>query len=74
MTTVTPNVHADDDHSRDRASDTQDRPLTTEENLDETLEDSMDASDAPSITHPSDKGDPVPSSGFPDDADKDGNR
>ncbi|CAN5395232.1 hypothetical protein BH11PSE5_BH11PSE5_15370 [soil metagenome] len=74
MTTVTPNVHADEDHGKDRASDTQDRPMTTEENLDETLEDSMDASDAPSITHPSDKGDPVPSSGFPEDTDKSDNR
>ncbi|MGK2910615.1 MAG: hypothetical protein ACSLE1_12565 [Sphingobium sp.] len=50
-----------------RASDDQDHCLSQEEALEESLEDSMDGSDAPSITQPGDHGDPVPSSGFPDD-------
>lgn len=47
-----------------RSSDAQDHVRDAEEKLDEELEDSMDASDPPSSTHPSDKGEPVPSSGF----------
>lgn len=35
-----------------------------EEKLDETLRDSMDASDPPAHSHPADDGGPVPSSGF----------
>ena len=52
--------------NKDRPSDDQDRALSREEALEESLEDSMDGSDAPSITQPGDNGDPVPSSGFPD--------
>lgn len=48
-----------------RESDAQDHPLDCEEALDEGLKDSMDASDPPSSTRPDDKGEPVPSSGFP---------
>jgi hypothetical protein len=48
----------------DRESDAQDHVLSEEEKLDEGLKDSMDASDPPSNSHPDDKGDPVPSSGF----------
>lgn len=65
MATSTQDI-AGEPAGKDRASDAQDRPLTTEETLDESLEDSMDGSDAPSITQPGDHGDPVPSSGFPD--------
>ena len=35
-----------------------------EQKLDESLEDSMDASDPPSTTKPDDHGEPVPSSGY----------
>jgi hypothetical protein len=42
----------------------QARRLTDEEKLEAGLEDSMDASDPPSVTAPGDHGDPVPSSGF----------
>jgi hypothetical protein len=47
-----------------KPSDDQDRPLSQEENLEESLQDSMDASDPPAVTQPGDHGDPVPSSGF----------
>lgn len=53
-----------DEAKAKRPSDDQDHPCSTEETLDESLEDSMDASDPPSITQPGDHGDPVPSSGF----------
>lgn len=42
----------------------QHRPLTEEERLEEALQETMDGSDAPSITRPGDHGEPVPSSGF----------
>ncbi|WP_126516905.1 hypothetical protein [Sphingobium amiense] len=58
----TPDIH--EETEAPRKSDAQDRPLTHEEKLEEELEDSMDASDPPSSTHPDDHGDPVPSSGF----------
>lgn len=47
-----------------RPSDDQDHVCSDEEKLDESLEDSMDASDPPSPTHPDDHGEPAPSSGF----------
>lgn len=56
-----------DSDSPKRVSDDQDHCLSQEEALEESLEDSMDGSDAPSITQPGDHGDPVPSSGFPED-------
>ncbi|WP_246524873.1 hypothetical protein [Sphingobium phenoxybenzoativorans] len=49
-----------------KPSDDQDHPLTQEESLEEALSDSMDASDPPCATQPGDHGDPVPSSGFPE--------
>lgn len=55
---------ADTPIDRERLSDAQDRPLTTEEALEESLEDSMDGSDPASPTQPGDNGEPVPSSGF----------
>jgi hypothetical protein len=48
----------------ERASDAQDHVLHPDEKRDESLKDSMDASDPPSTAKPGDKGDPVPSSGF----------
>ncbi|PZU58868.1 MAG: hypothetical protein DI547_08830 [Sphingobium sp.] len=48
-----------------KPSDGQDHALTHEEKLEESLEDSMIASDPPAVTHPGDHGEPVPSSGFP---------
>ncbi|MBA4089418.1 MAG: hypothetical protein C0494_02325 [Sphingobium sp.] len=47
-----------------RESDAQDHVLDHDEKRDESLKDSMDASDPPSTTKPGDKGDPVPSSGY----------
>jgi hypothetical protein len=47
-----------------KPSDDQDHPLSAEENLEESLADSMDASDPPTATQPGDHGEPVPSSGF----------
>lgn len=52
-----------------RPTDAQDRAVTPEENLEESLRDSMDASDPPSATMPGDHGDPVPSSGFTEEED-----
>lgn len=49
----------------DRQSDAQDHVLHPDEKRDESLKDSMDASDPPSTAKPGDHGDPVPSSGFP---------
>jgi hypothetical protein len=57
-------VRPDREDEDGRASDAQDRPITAEENLDEGLRDSMDASDPPAATQPGDHGEPVPSSGF----------
>ncbi|MEJ7927229.1 hypothetical protein WG908_10745 [Sphingobium sp. AN641] len=57
-------------HEDDRPTDAQDRAVTQEEALDEGLRDSMDASDPPAATQPGDNGDPVPSSGFKEEADK----
>jgi hypothetical protein len=58
-----------------RATLTQDHALSSEENLEEGLESSMDGSDPLSATQPGDHGDPVPSSGFPGkDPGKDGAR
>lgn len=51
----------------EKPSDDQDRALTPEEKLEESLVDSMDGSDACSVTHPGDHGEPVPSSGFVED-------
>jgi hypothetical protein len=48
----------------ERKTDAQAHAVTAEENLEESLRDSMDASDPPSATMPGDHGDPVPSSGF----------
>jgi hypothetical protein len=53
----------------DRASDAQDHVLDHDEKRDESLKDSMDASDPPSTTKPGDHGDPVPSSGYKDGGD-----
>ncbi|RVT39927.1 hypothetical protein ENE74_14070 [Sphingobium algorifonticola] len=61
------NDAADTPIDRERPSDAQDRPLTTEEALEESLEDSMDGSDPASPTQPGDNGEPVPSSGFRED-------
>ncbi|HEX7821796.1 MAG TPA: hypothetical protein VF463_14400 [Sphingobium sp.] len=43
----------------------QHKPMNREEKLEAGLEESMDASDPPATTAPGDHGDPVPSSGFP---------
>ncbi|MFT3968037.1 MAG: hypothetical protein QM690_19380 [Sphingobium sp.] len=48
----------------------QEKPLDREEKLEAGLEESMDASDPPSTTAPGDHGDPVPSSGFPEEKDE----
>ncbi len=48
----------------ERATVTQDHPLSAEENLDEGLEASMDGSDPLSATQPGDHGEPVESSGY----------
>ena len=48
----------------DRDSDAQDHVLHPDEKRDESLKDSMDASDPPSTTKPGNHGDPVPSSGY----------
>ena len=67
---MTENIDLKKDH--EKPSDDQDRALTVEEKLEEGLEDSMDASDPPSVTQPGDNGDPVPSTGFkPDEGDGD---
>jgi hypothetical protein len=58
-----------DDLTLEKPSDAQDHPLSPEENLEEGLTDSMDASDPPSATQPGDHGDPVPSSGFKEEDD-----
>ncbi len=52
----------------ERETDAQDHAVCREEQLEEGLRDSMDASDPPSITRPGDNGDPVPSSGYKPDA------
>lgn len=57
-----------------RPTDAQDHAVTREENLDEGLQDSMDASDPPSATKPGDHGDPVPSSGFRPEEDEEDER
>lgn len=44
----------------------QDRVLTKEERLEEALQESMDGSDPPSVTHPANNDKPAPSSGFPE--------
>lgn len=49
----------------------QHKPLNHEEKLEVGLEESMDASDPPSVTAPGDHGDPVPSSGFQEKDEKD---
>lgn len=54
----------------DRESDAQDHVLHPDEKRDESLKDSMDASDPPSQAKSGDKGDPVPSSGFKADEDR----
>lgn len=53
-----------------RASDAQDHVLHHDDKRDESLEDSMDASDPPSTAKPGDNGDPVPSSGFRQEEDR----
>ncbi|MET0361896.1 MAG: hypothetical protein ABW048_09120 [Sphingobium sp.] len=61
---------SDDKRDRKAPKNQQDKPLDQEEKLEAGLEDSMDASDPPSVTAPGDHGDPVPSSGYhEDDAD-----
>ena len=55
------------DKNRTDQADTQEPVLTPEEKLDKDLDDSMDASDPPSTTHPDDHGEPAPSSGFKED-------
>lgn len=55
----------------ERPTDAQDHAVTAEEQLEEGLMDSMDASDPPSATKPGDHGDPVPSSGFQEEDDED---
>lgn len=67
MPTNEPAAATADTDLKKRVSDDQDHCLSQEEALEESLEDSMDGSDAPSITQPGDHGDPVPSSGFPED-------
>lgn len=49
----------------------QERPLTQEEQLEVGVEDSMDASDPPASVAPGDDGEPHPSSGFDEAAEKD---
>lgn len=68
-TAIRPNSREEADE-QERPTDAQDHAVTQEEALDEGLRDSMDASDPPSATQPGDNGDPVPSSGFKEDADK----
>ncbi|MDF0543661.1 hypothetical protein PX699_15020 [Sphingobium sp. H39-3-25] len=53
-----------EDETLERPCDAQDHAVSPEENLEEGLRDSMDASDPPSATQPGDHGNPVPSSGF----------
>jgi hypothetical protein len=43
-------------------------PGDTDAQLDRGLDESMDASDPPSASHPGDSGEPMPSSGFDEDA------
>jgi hypothetical protein len=50
------------DGSGENAMKDRDADMNTQ--LDEALEDSMDASDPPSSTKPGDDGKPVPSSGY----------
>jgi hypothetical protein len=64
-TDIRPNSREEADDKRD--SDAQDHVLHDEEKRDESLKDSMDASDPPSNSKPGDRGDPVPSSGFNED-------
>lgn len=45
-------------------NDMKDRDADMHSQLDDALEDSMDASDPPSSTKPGDDGQPVPSSGY----------
>jgi hypothetical protein len=52
------------DRTPAKPSDSQEHALSPEENLEEGLTDSMDASDPPSATQPGDHGEPMPSSGF----------
>ncbi|MFZ2998270.1 hypothetical protein [Sphingobium sp.] len=61
--TDTPHSHQDQ-----ADAEAQDKALTPDEKLDKELDDSMDASDPPSSTHPDDHGEPAPSSGFKEDA------
>ncbi|AUW57413.1 hypothetical protein C1T17_04160 [Sphingobium sp. SCG-1] len=67
MPASTNNPEADIDDTTARESDEQDHALTHEEKLERGLEDSMDGSDAPSVTQPGDHGEPVPSSGYTED-------
>ncbi|MEC3911663.1 hypothetical protein U5A82_14655 [Sphingobium sp. CR2-8] len=60
-------THSREDAGDARESDTQDHVLHHDEKRDESLKDSMDASDPPSTSKPGDRGDPVPSSGFKED-------
>lgn len=69
MPTSTENPIAENDDAAPRESDEQDHALTHEEKLERGLEDSMDGSDAPSVTQPGDHGDPVPSSGYTENED-----
>lgn len=43
-------------------------PSDVDAQLDRGLDESMDASDPPSASHPGDSGEPMPSSGFDEDA------
>lgn len=65
---IRPNSREECDEKR--KTDAQDHAVSPEENLDEGLRDSMDASDPPSATQPGDHGDPVPSSGFKEEDEK----
>ena len=47
-------------HEKPKHSDDQDHKLTEEQLLDESLEDSMDASDPPASTQPGGPGDYIP--------------
>lgn len=67
QTAIRPNSREEADDKR--LTDAQDHAVSAEENLDEGLRDSMDASDPPSATQPGDHGDPVPSSGFSEEKD-----
>jgi hypothetical protein len=60
-----------EDETIARPSDAQDHAISQEENLEEGLRDSMDASDPPAATQPGDHGNPVPSSGFHEEDEED---